>query len=631
VGVLEPAGLVLALLAIPIILFYMLRLRRQEITVSSSMLWRQVLQDRQANAPWQKLRRNLLLYLQLLVLGMLALALARPFLEGAGQASGNIVLVVDGSASMQAQDGADGGGGTTRFERARNEAHNLVDNLAAGARVSLILAGPVPATILSGGQDKAALHAAIASMRPSNGTGNMAAAITLAAAAATSPDTTLIVISDGAIGEEKLPEVAANVHYIPVGHSGDNTAITALALRDAPQGPQLFVNLANLGQQAAAGLLNVEIDGRLWDSRQVTMAPGEEPQLTLLDLPIDTHLVTVTLKTSDILPLDNTAWAVRATGAGATTLLVSQGNSFAEKALNLLPQVHLARAQPASYKPGPGYDLTIFDGYLPATLPPGNLLLINPPNSPLVPISGTIAYPAIGPADSSDLLLRYVNLNDVHLAAASRVQTPAWARTLVRTAGGDPLLLAGETGGRRVAVIAFDLHRSDLALQVAFPILMANLVGWLAPGSALDLPPRLLPDTALAIHPVPEADKVTIAIPGSADIPAQEVTLPVSPGLSFGNTAQLGLYRIAQSARGKPVGTIEWFAVNLLDRTESDIAPRPAIDLQGHSVSGGKEATGPLEIGPLLLALAMLILLLEWWLYHHGTRGVLRGLRWRPR
>ena len=173
--------------------------------------------------------------------------------------------------------------------------------------------------------------------------------------------------------------------------------------------------------------------------------------------------------------------------------LVSAGNSFIEKALALLPQVRLARVLPGNYKPGPGSDLTLFDGYLPATLPPGNLLLINPPDSPLVPVSGTLAYPVLGPREGDDPLLRYVNLDDLHIAEAARMQTPAWARTLVRTTGGDPLLLAGETAGRRVAVIGFDLHKSDLALQVGFPILLANLVGWLAPGSALDLPPRLTP------------------------------------------------------------------------------------------------------------------------------------------
>ncbi|MGI8589304.1 MAG: BatA domain-containing protein [Chloroflexia bacterium] len=625
-GILEPAGLLLALLAVPIIVFYMLRLRRQEITVSSSMLWRQVLQDRQANTPWQKLRRNLLLYLQLLVLAMLVFALARPFLTGAASVGGNIVLVLDASASMQARDGANGG---TRFAQAQAEATRLVDNLASGAHMTLILAGPTATTIVSSGQDKPALRAAVAGLRASNGPGNMPAAITLAAAAAGAPDTTLVVISDGAVGDAKLPDVTAAVRYVPVGTGRENTAITALALRDAPQGPQLFVGLSNTGVQPASGLLTVETDGRLWDSRQVSLAPGADQALTQPDLPLTTRLVTVTLKTADILPADNTAWAARAPSGSAVTLLVSPGNSFAEKALNLLPQVHLSQEQPATYKPVGGYDLTVFDSYLPAALPPGSLLLINPPDSPLVPVSGTIPYPALGPIESNDPLLRYVNLSNVHIAEARKAHIPPWARTLVRTAGGDPLLLVGETGGRRVAVLTFDLHRSDLALQVAFPILMSNLVGWLAPGSSLELPPRLTVGSALALHPLPEADRVTVTTPAGPDMPSRQVSLPAGNGVSFGDTAELGLYRVDQTAKGKPVGATEYFAVNLLDRAEADIAPRASLELQGHAIAGTKGAAGPEEIAPALLALAMLLLLLEWWVYHHGSRNVLRGLRLR--
>ena len=53
--------------AIPILLLYMLRLRRREVLISSTFLWRQVVQDTEANTPWQRLRRNLLLFLQLLI------------------------------------------------------------------------------------------------------------------------------------------------------------------------------------------------------------------------------------------------------------------------------------------------------------------------------------------------------------------------------------------------------------------------------------------------------------------------------------------------------------------------------------------------------------------------------------
>lgn len=439
-GVLQPLALLGALLAIPIIIFYMLRLRRQEITVSSSMLWRQVLQDRQANAPWQKLRRNLLLYLQLLILALLVLALARPFLEGAGRLGGNVVLILDGAASMQARDGADVGTGSSRFARAQAEAISLVDGLAPDARMTVILAGTTATTVISRAADHAAIRNAISSLRPGNGPSNMTAAVALAAAAAAAPDSTIVVISDGAVGDAVLPEVPANVRYVAVGRAADNTAITALALRDTPQGPQLFLGLANLGSKEAAGLLNIEIDGRPWDAREIRMAPGEEPTLTLPDLPLDTAQVTVTLKIDDLLAADNTAWAARAPGAGAATLLVSNGNSFLEKALGLIPQVRLARALPAEYKPGSDFDLTIFDSYIPAALPPGNLLLLNPPNSPLLPVSGTIAYPALGAIERGDPLLRYVNLDEIHFAEAARVLPPSWARTLVRSTAGDPLI-----------------------------------------------------------------------------------------------------------------------------------------------------------------------------------------------
>ena len=60
----------------------------------------------------------------------------------------------------------------------------------------------------------------------------------------------------------------------------------------------------------------------------------------------------MTLKIADPLPLDNTAWAARAAGGAAQHAAGQRGNSFAEKALNLLPQVRLSRVLPADYKPG---------------------------------------------------------------------------------------------------------------------------------------------------------------------------------------------------------------------------------------------------------------------------------------
>ena len=85
-----------------------------------------------------------------------------------------------------------------------------------------------------------------------------------------------------------------------------------------------------------------------------------------------------------------------------------------------------------------------------------------------------------------------------------------------------PLLFAGELGGRRVAVLAFDLHRSDLPLQVAFPLLLANLIDWLAPqGSQGGCPCRWRPVRRLLLSP-----PLVTAPAGPSSQPVAVVTRP---------------------------------------------------------------------------------------------------------
>jgi hypothetical protein len=62
----------------PLVIMYFLRLRRRETPVPTTYLWRKVIEDLQVNQPFQKLRKNLLLLLQLLVLAAAIFALARP-------------------------------------------------------------------------------------------------------------------------------------------------------------------------------------------------------------------------------------------------------------------------------------------------------------------------------------------------------------------------------------------------------------------------------------------------------------------------------------------------------------------------------------------------------------------------
>src|SRR5436190_19721087 len=85
-----------AALVVPsLLLLYFLKLRRREMVISSTLLWKKAIQDLQVNAPFQRLRKNLLLFLQLLLLLLLALAFARPVMnysQGAGKIA---VIAID--------------------------------------------------------------------------------------------------------------------------------------------------------------------------------------------------------------------------------------------------------------------------------------------------------------------------------------------------------------------------------------------------------------------------------------------------------------------------------------------------------------------------------------------------------
>src|SRR6184192_4041463 len=66
--------------AIPVvILFYLLKRKRVVKLVSSTLLWQKFLAETQASAPFQKLRKNWLLILQIILLVLAVLALSRPY------------------------------------------------------------------------------------------------------------------------------------------------------------------------------------------------------------------------------------------------------------------------------------------------------------------------------------------------------------------------------------------------------------------------------------------------------------------------------------------------------------------------------------------------------------------------
>ena len=155
------AGLVFVPL---VVAMYLLKLRRDEAVVPSTLLWQRLVADVEANAPWQRLRRSLLLLLQLLLVLILVLLAARPFVERPAGLAGDLVLVIDTSASMQATDVT-----PNRLEAAKSAAIDALKDLPAGGKVSVIAAGRTAKVIANGTGDIGRVKQAIASITPTVG------------------------------------------------------------------------------------------------------------------------------------------------------------------------------------------------------------------------------------------------------------------------------------------------------------------------------------------------------------------------------------------------------------------------------------------------------------------------------
>lgn len=615
---LTPLFLLLGLLAVPIILLYMLRLRRREVLVSSTMLWQKLLRDREANAPWQKLRRNLLLILQLLILAALVLALARPFLPVPSIVSGSVVVLLDGSASMQASDVE-----PTRFEAAKAEVAQLINDLSGSSQMTIIKVGQTPSVLVAATGDRTMLRRALATAQADPAPADWQAAFALATGAAQGfREARIVLISDGGLPGD-LPPLPAESIYIPIGESGENLAITALATRDTDAGPQLFASVANEGLLDREALLSLTLDGILFDSRRIIVPAGSNANVTW-ELPAGTATIEARLSEheGDNLPLDDTAWAVHEGGVSNRTLLVTEGNLFLEQVYGVLPGVEAFKAAPGSDLSDGEFDLYVFDSTpLPESLPAADMLIINPQPGPLatssggdlLTVSGTFSNTvAIRLADSP--LLQFVDWRNVHIRQAQAVSAP-WAQRLVEAEGG-PLIMTGERSGHRIAIFTFDLRDSDLPLQIAFPILMANITSWLNPGRAFDTPTGLQPGVPVTIVPGASTTAVSVQKPDGttwrADVGEE--------ALIFSETDQLGLYAVNLQDDGgaRPAGS---FAVNLFSPAESSIQPAAAVSIGQTTMETTADGdVGQREFWPWLLGIAFIILLAEWWVHHRGTQ-----------
>src|SRR4030095_10673129 len=231
----SPNSLWWLLLAAIILFFYLLKLKRKRTVVPSVFLWKRALDELEANAPFKKLRRNLLLFLQLLILGALVFALARPLISVRAVASGSTIIILDSTASMNARDED----GSSRLDRAKQIARDIVESLSGNDRAAILESSARVSVRCALTSDRAALVDAIENIQETEVSGTLDEASRLGEQMAKSErDATILIISDGGGVEPpsdsrslRTNAASATLRFIRVGRRADNVGIVAMNSR----------------------------------------------------------------------------------------------------------------------------------------------------------------------------------------------------------------------------------------------------------------------------------------------------------------------------------------------------------------------------------------------------------------
>ncbi|HZR98616.1 MAG TPA: BatA and WFA domain-containing protein [Chloroflexota bacterium] len=599
-----PAALWLGLAVPAVVLLWLLRPRRPRQRVPSLLLWPGSPAERQSARPWQRLRHHPLLWLQVAVAALLALAAARPYLPAEG-ASRHLIVLLDASGSMRARDVA-----PDRFGAARAAVLDLARALGPDQAMTVIRVDREPRVLVAEARSAGPVEAALAGEAAAYGPADAAAALALAAALTQGP-AEWIVVGDGglAVPEDFQRPPGTRYRFLAVGGPAANVAVSGLALRQEGDRVTVQAGLRSMGAAPVAGRLQLLAEDELVGVQEWRLGPAGETYLTWSALPAGAHWYEARLvgvpAAANALETDDRAWAA-VSGADATrVLLVSPGNTFLERALSVHAGVRAFRAAPADW-PGlagaeTAYPLTVLDRFWPERLPRGSALLVGPP------VGEEFRPQEIWPR-ADHPLLRYADWSEVRVAVAHRLPLDATWETVVDSDGG-PLLAVRAEGQRRQAVLAFDLAQSDLPLRPAFPILLASLLDWLAPRDAGAVQ-AVAPGAAVAVEPAPLAE---VAWVEGADGARAELAPPWPPR-PFQPPAP-GLYRVIQAGEGMRQERV--LVAGGYDPREADLAPR-ALDLPAAAGEPLPAAGGALAYWPWLALGVVLVSLAEWWVDARG-------------
>lgn len=600
----SPWGL-LALLGVPmIIILYLLKQRHTDYSISSLYLWQNAVQDLEANAPWQKLRKNILMFLQILAIILLALILAEPFIKTGKNQDEKVLLVMDCSFSMQSTDLK-----PSRFETAKKDAGELVESYGSETRFSIIASGRNPYIVQHLVDDKNKVLQEIKNMRVTDCVADMEGTSQLV-------DSLIRQNPEMKVhwfGDEINPPSYEQIKYYSYNRNGANYAVTMLSRRklENQQVMTVLSRIANFSLEDAELDVSLYTDGKLFDARRVKVGAGSRESLYWQGIPESVTQLECRIDTEDSLQKDNYAGEMVYPDKTGQVLLVTEKNVFLEKVLSLMPNLELYRTTVEDIDQLEGFDLYIFDGIMPERIPEdGHSMLFAPPANEYFLVLEQMEYASIKPSTHeffNDLR------QDMSFGAVKTdlYRLPEWGNPVMQTEKG-VAAFEGYTGKNRLMVFGFDLHQTNLPVKPFFPILMTRAVEALIPGNMQKLSSVYAGDS-IELPIDPEAREVYVTTPNDNKIHIA----PPFPVPAFDETLEIGIYTLEQQM-GNDIIQHRVF-VNAPSERE--------FALSGHSLPAQKErgieestgTSGGWNLKSLLLWLLLAILIVEWGVYTNGN------------
>ncbi len=575
------------LYALPLLLVpYFIQRKPRRVVFSSLLLFIEQHGSQATTKPWGRLRLPLLFFLQLLLLLLLILALAEPVFS---VRLSNIAIVMDNSASMQAQED-----GTARIELARDAARVVLADLGANGKVDMFHIVPRLEKINKTKLSPSDAVGLLASLEPYD-LADMAADYSYLFNQLTDDQKyeRIYFITDRPIRGQ-----SSAIRVLTVGRPRDNLAVTAFtvspsSLVNAPL--EARVEVANYSGQDQRVRVTVRGDGAgALAHRELTVPAGRTASASFQGFAEKPYYV-AEIDARDALSLDNQQFAVPANARSLKILGISP-RPQALNSLRAIAGVSVNIVAPEEYQQidRSGYGLEIFHFSTPVTLPVNPSLLVLPPdNNPVVTLGTPVARAAASGWRESHPLNRYLNFA-LFRPAYARPLTPQIAgETIIQSRQG-ALAFITERQGKKYLILGFDpfpyLGRENLPMS----IFTLNFLDWFisAGGAKGQATGELL-------------------VFGAAQ---QELSLTNAKGekhliktgsSSFANTFYQGIYQLIRG------GQRQLFAINYQAASESDLRERKPIDLRATEIANNS-ASAFFSFWPYLVMASLLLFIIEW-------------------